>query len=479
MNDSKIYPVILLLSAISLAQDLSNIPFVQQKVSDSFFIEHAANLFVQEVLDGPANEAMVRNVWSVDCDTAGNIYIYDATNCNIRAIRRSDKRMFTISGNGHVSFGGPLAEGPAHMLYLGSVATIELPRLTAVGNPLSGNGALYVWDPQGWVFVKLYRKMTEDGIWWYEHIAGGGSASVADGVSAKTVSLYNAKGQALLDGRVVVMKWGQFFTVEADGKLKAMVRQSLLDSINSTAGDRTSYGINGAGIFCISASSYLWFISPNGDSLLSKMTTSYSLSWGAYPDKVRNRWYVRGMDDYSINRVEQPNANRFTMMTTGLWQQTNEKNPSGAFGGERGMPMMDGRYATWSGHSGSPVFINYFLDEVGKNALIKEQERTTDSEKLTVVATTQNSMKLKASPNPYSSGSASIEFFLNDKSDITLQLFNINGKLMVTLVNGVVREGRHEISLGGRNFSQYPAGTYLCRLRNENNVSTMRIVKIM
>ncbi len=478
MNFLKIQSVVLLLSTIALTQDLSNIPFVQQKVSDSFFIEHAANLFVQEVLDGPANEAMVRNVWSADCDTAGNIYIYDATNCNLRAIRRSDKRMFTISGNGHVSYGGPLSEGPAHLLYLGSVATIELPRIQAVGNPLTGNGAVYVWDPQGWVFVKLYRKMDQGGVWWYKHIGGGGSASIADGATATAVSFYNARGQTLLDGRAIIMKWGQYYTIEEDGKLKAMVRQSLLDSINPTANDRGCYGINGAGIFCVASSSYLWFISPNGDSLVGKLSIPYALNWGAYPDKVRNRWYVRGMDDYSINRVEEPDANRFTMMSTGLWQQTNAKNPSGAFGGERGMPMMDGRYATWSGHSGSPVFINYFLDDVGKAALIKEQGRTTATEELSIVAVSPNTILLKASPNPLTTGGASVEFFLNERADVKLQLFSASGKLISTLANGNMGAGKHTVALKQTSFAPSPAGTYLCRLQSGNKTLTTKIIKM-
>lgn len=463
------------------AQDLSDVPYVQKKVSDSFFVEHAADVFVQEMLDGPAREAMVRNVWSVDCDTAGNLYLYDATTCNVRAIRRSDKRMFTLSGNGHVSFGGPLTTGPAHRLYLGSVAMIALPRLHAIGDPMTGNGSLYVWDSEGEVLVRLYRNPDQGGTWWYEHIAGGGSVSPADGVVARSISLYNGGAQAMSDGRVIVMRSGQFFLVQSDGTLKSLVRQSLLDSINPTANNRRSYGINGAGVFCItSGSGYvsdaMWFISPDGDSLLQGINQVFALEWGVYPDRVRNRWYTRGMDDYSINRYEVPGPNRYTMMSNGLWEMSNAKNPSTMYGGERGMPMMDGRYATWSGHSGSPVFINHFLDEVGRAALIHSQDQNAGVAVTNVIPSSLG-LGLSGTPNPFTEASL-LEFSVPNSGTTSLQVFSVTGRLVRTLFDGVAPAGFHRLPLLNRDFAGHPAGIYFIRLTQGSQSAVLRLVKV-
>lgn len=471
------------MSVMISAQDFSYIPFVQKKVGDSLFTEHAIMSAVHEVLDGPAREAMTNGVSSVDSDTAGNIYFCDHRTCNIRVMRRSDRRVFTITGSSAVTNGVALASGPAHRLHVGEQAMIDLHRLHAFGDPLSGNGALYFWDPVKKMALKIYKNNSMSGMWWYEKIAGGGSSAPTDGAVATQCDFNKGMMEVLEDGTVVMMKSGQFYKLQQDGTMQALIRQSLLDSINSNAGQRRSWGINKAGVFCVTtgtgyAGGNMWLISPNGDSLLRYIVPPYDYNWGVYSDIKRDCWYVKGMDDYSINRMNRLDTNVYSMMSTGNWSLTNKKNPSGALGGERGMPMRDGRYASWTGHGSSPIFIHYFLDSVANAVLIKEQSRATtvNEGSDSYQYGWQADFQMSAFPNPFI-GSTVLDYLIPEAGAVKLQIFSVSGRLVYEINNPKTAAGRYRVRLNSRSFSNQSTGLYFVRLTLGTRNITTRLFK--
>lgn len=68
-------------------------------------------------------------------------------------------------------------------------------------------------------------------------------------------------------------------------------------------------------------------------------------------------------------------------------------------------------------------------------------------------------------PNPFNPATR-IRFCLPKKANVTLQVFNADGKLVTTLMNGVREPGPQEIEWDGRNGHGQPvsSGVYFCRL---------------
>ncbi|MCB0644216.1 MAG: T9SS type A sorting domain-containing protein, partial [Phaeodactylibacter sp.] len=83
-----------------------------------------------------------------------------------------------------------------------------------------------------------------------------------------------------------------------------------------------------------------------------------------------------------------------------------------------------------------------------------------------------NATALKITPNPTIDESI-LEFTLAERSDISLQLLDINGKLLSTLGDQTMSAGTHQISI---DVHTLPAGVYLCALRSEDFLSVQRLV---
>jgi len=81
---------------------------------------------------------------------------------------------------------------------------------------------------------------------------------------------------------------------------------------------------------------------------------------------------------------------------------------------------------------------------------------------------------LKLYPSP-SAGPVTVEFFLTEQTDITLSLYNMQGREVVILASGTFVEGLH---IKNFDMTGYASGVYLCALRSGNNVSTRRILYI-
>ncbi len=77
-------------------------------------------------------------------------------------------------------------------------------------------------------------------------------------------------------------------------------------------------------------------------------------------------------------------------------------------------------------------------------------------------------------PNPFNSF-ASIWYSTSGKNSSTLQVYDITGKLVETLVNGVTKTGEHEVVW---NASNYSSGVYFVQLQSGKYVETQKIILI-
>lgn len=77
-------------------------------------------------------------------------------------------------------------------------------------------------------------------------------------------------------------------------------------------------------------------------------------------------------------------------------------------------------------------------------------------------------------PNPFSSSSI-IEFVVPGTSDVALHVFDILGRPVATLLDGMVSPGRHRVRLDA---SGWPAGVYLYRFRADGVVMTRRMTLV-
>lgn len=79
-------------------------------------------------------------------------------------------------------------------------------------------------------------------------------------------------------------------------------------------------------------------------------------------------------------------------------------------------------------------------------------------------------------PNPFNP-STSISFDLSKSSNVNLSVYDVNGKLVATLVNGRIEAGKHSVAWNaGKNI---PSGIYFAKLQSEglNSVLKMTLLK--
>jgi hypothetical protein len=82
-------------------------------------------------------------------------------------------------------------------------------------------------------------------------------------------------------------------------------------------------------------------------------------------------------------------------------------------------------------------------------------------------------------PNPFSKV-LRIDFTLSNPNHTVLQIYDIEGRLIRTLVNGQLNAGHHELRWNRRNHDGkiVPAGTYFCQLRTGKVIHTQSIVVV-
>jgi len=88
----------------------------------------------------------------------------------------------------------------------------------------------------------------------------------------------------------------------------------------------------------------------------------------------------------------------------------------------------------------------------------------------------QTPQLIQVYPNPFNAGTM-ISFQLFDSSQATLDIFDIQGKWVTTLVDAEVAQGSHQIQWSGRSATgnELPSGIYLVRLITPNLTQVQRL----
>ncbi len=79
---------------------------------------------------------------------------------------------------------------------------------------------------------------------------------------------------------------------------------------------------------------------------------------------------------------------------------------------------------------------------------------------------------LESYPNP-TNGRTIIGFTIDQEGPVKLDILDINGKVVKTIINGYLSAGKHSLNLDLGNLS---AGTYVNRLSVKNNLITRKLI---
>ncbi|MCB1151266.1 T9SS type A sorting domain-containing protein [bacterium] len=92
------------------------------------------------------------------------------------------------------------------------------------------------------------------------------------------------------------------------------------------------------------------------------------------------------------------------------------------------------------------------------------------------IAPTQPRLLGRNAPNPFNPGTR-IEFELPAAADIALEIYNVKGERVATLLDGVTPAGRHHVAWNGRDDAgqEQASGVYLTRLTVGDRVETRRM----
>ncbi len=81
---------------------------------------------------------------------------------------------------------------------------------------------------------------------------------------------------------------------------------------------------------------------------------------------------------------------------------------------------------------------------------------------------------LGISVNPVDAG-ATVNFHMNSTSVVELQILDLAGRVVSTVLSGIVQQGNQSVLV---DFSAQPSGIYLLRLATEGSVQTLKVVRI-
>jgi C-terminal processing protease CtpA/Prc len=77
-------------------------------------------------------------------------------------------------------------------------------------------------------------------------------------------------------------------------------------------------------------------------------------------------------------------------------------------------------------------------------------------------------------PNPFNN-STRLEYSLPQNSDVTIEIHDMNGKIVSTFLDETQPAGKYSIEFDG---SAVPTGVFYCRLKTGNQVMTKKIIKV-
>ena len=90
-----------------------------------------------------------------------------------------------------------------------------------------------------------------------------------------------------------------------------------------------------------------------------------------------------------------------------------------------------------------------------------------------------SSNNLSAHPNPFNP-TTTIQFHLAEREIVSLQLYDVLGRRVRTLVDGDAREGAHSIQWDGKTSTgiDVAAGTYFANMKTGNSVKTIKLLLV-
>ena len=100
-----------------------------------------------------------------------------------------------------------------------------------------------------------------------------------------------------------------------------------------------------------------------------------------------------------------------------------------------------------------------------------------EGETLTPITSTKNLEKdisLKISPNPFRE-SMVIDFYLNQSSNVSLSIYDVNGQLIKTLFEGQKASGNHQLEWTTNSLA---SGIYFLKIKDSNNLIIKKTIKI-
>jgi S-formylglutathione hydrolase FrmB len=116
-----------------------------------------------------------------------------------------------------------------------------------------------------------------------------------------------------------------------------------------------------------------------------------------------------------------------------------------------------------------------YADLHASQSLLKHWETFQNVTALTKKERQPSTVTLSANyPNPFNP-STQIKFSLATATHVTLDVFNIQGQRVMTLVNGEQRAGEHQVTFNANGLA---SGTYVYRLKTNNFMDTKRMTLI-
>ena len=124
------------------------------------------------------------------------------------------------------------------------------------------------------------------------------------------------------------------------------------------------------------------------------------------------------------------------------------------------LPRADGRFLSPPEHATGPEAIVY----EGFDVAIASADADLDGAPAGLVGY----------PNPFSR-STTLAYTLAERSDVSLKVYDVTGRLVATLANGSQDAGTHRVLFDA---GMLASGTYLCRLQVGDEIRTHRILVV-
>jgi hypothetical protein len=118
----------------------------------------------------------------------------------------------------------------------------------------------------------------------------------------------------------------------------------------------------------------------------------------------------------------------------------------------------------------------YALENVDMNGVAERTSPIRVQTGGTTVAVVNDYRLEQNYPNPFNP-ETTICFTMAETENVEISIFNIDGKLVRTLVNSIVPAGEHSVIWDGRDLvgRKSPSGSYLYQLRTRNFTQTKKL----